>query len=107
MADASSAGDEGSSTDCIVNSANERNESPALAVGAEPSTTSSSTLAKVDSIVTAVLGAEREPTKTAYANMLADRLKRSPGQQELEGNTIRHIKLKSELVITECLPQGA
>ncbi len=41
MADASSAGDEGSSTDCIVSSINERNESPELAVGAEPSTNSS------------------------------------------------------------------
>jgi hypothetical protein len=33
--------------------------------GAEPSKTSSIILAKVDSIVTAGLGAEREPTKTA------------------------------------------
>ncbi len=66
IADASSAGDEGSSTDCIVSSINERNELPALAVGAEPSSTSSSTLANADSIVTAGLGAERdEPTNGA------------------------------------------
>ncbi len=38
-----------------------------------------------------------ESRETAYAKMLADRLKRSRGQPELEGNTIRHIKLKSEL----------
>jgi hypothetical protein len=71
MADASSAGDEGSSTDCIVNSIKERNELPELAVGAEPSTTSSSTLAKVDSIVTAGLGAERDPTHGAQKAKLA------------------------------------
>jgi hypothetical protein len=36
FADASSAGDEGSSTDCIVISIDERNELPELAIGVEP-----------------------------------------------------------------------
>jgi hypothetical protein len=46
-----------------------------------------------------------ESRETAYAKMLADRLKRSRGQQELEGNTIRHIKLSQSQSLPSVFPK--